>query len=267
VLELGPIAVIEEAQSVLQGRTASEPFLAWVKEGRKYDLGALLVTQQPGSIPVEILSQGDNWFVFHLLASADLVNLQRANAHFSDDILAALLNEPIPGHGAFWSSVGGSPYPVPIRVLSFEALYRVRDPEYTRERVPTFARELRAEFEQVLRDFGIASAEPEEPDRVAGGSAPEGVDLLLAIEEQVMIRALQADTRAMNRLQNAGMAWGSVKAIFLAELPPALTDRDDLAYRLVPKALNRLFGPEGWESFKHPQKGTTWVRALSTPEP
>ena len=131
----------------LQGRTASEPFLAWVKEGRKYDLGALLVTQQPGSIPVEILSQGDNWFVFHLLASADLVNLQRANAHFSDDILAALLNEPIPGHGAFWSSVGGSPYPVPIRVLSFDALYRVRDPEYTRERVPTFACELRAEFE------------------------------------------------------------------------------------------------------------------------
>jgi uncharacterized protein DUF87 len=51
------IAVIEEAQSVLNERAAAaEPFIAWVKEGRKYDLGAVLVTQQPGSIPDEILS-------------------------------------------------------------------------------------------------------------------------------------------------------------------------------------------------------------------
>jgi hypothetical protein len=55
------IAVVEEAQSVLnESASASEPYIAWVKEGRKYDLGALLITQQPGSIPVEILSQGDN---------------------------------------------------------------------------------------------------------------------------------------------------------------------------------------------------------------
>ena len=53
------IAVVEEAQSVLnENSTAAEPYIAWVKEGRKYDLGALLITQQPGSIPVEILSQG-----------------------------------------------------------------------------------------------------------------------------------------------------------------------------------------------------------------
>ena len=57
------IAVIEEAQAVLNERAAAaEPYIAWVKEGRKYDLGALLITQQPGSIPNEILSQGDNWF-------------------------------------------------------------------------------------------------------------------------------------------------------------------------------------------------------------
>lgn len=54
------IAVVEEAQSVLnENAPAAEPYVAWVKEGRKYDLGALLITQQPGSIPVEILSQGE----------------------------------------------------------------------------------------------------------------------------------------------------------------------------------------------------------------
>ena len=73
------IAVVEEAQSVL-GISASQgegPFISWVKEGRKYDLGAVLVTQQPGSIPAEILSQGDNWFIFHLLAEGDLRALRR----------------------------------------------------------------------------------------------------------------------------------------------------------------------------------------------
>ena len=94
------IAVIEEAQAVLNERAAgADPYLAWVKEGRKYDLGALLITQQPGSIPHEILSQGDNWFIFHLLSAGDLASAKRANAHFSDDLLSSLLNEPLPGQG------------------------------------------------------------------------------------------------------------------------------------------------------------------------
>jgi hypothetical protein len=57
------IAALEEAQSVLGGSSQRDdgPFVAWVKEGRKYDLGAVLITQQPGSIPGELLSQGDNF--------------------------------------------------------------------------------------------------------------------------------------------------------------------------------------------------------------
>ena len=96
----------------------------WVKEGRKYDLGTLLVTQQPGSISDEILSQGDNWFVFHLLSNRDLQVLKNANAHFSEDILSSLLNEPIPGNGVYWSSVPingiAKPYPVSFRASNFE---------------------------------------------------------------------------------------------------------------------------------------------------
>src|SRR5690606_33989106 len=126
-------AVIEEAQSVLDNSISGiNPYIEWVKEGRKYDLGAVLITQQPGSIPTEILSQGDNWFIFHLLSATDLINLKRANAHFSDDLLSSLLNEPIPGHGIFWSSVAGMSYPLPIRVLSFERMYSPQDPFYNR---------------------------------------------------------------------------------------------------------------------------------------
>jgi hypothetical protein len=119
------IAVIEEAQSVLREEKAGYgPYISWVKEGRKYDLGAVLITQQPGSISEEILSQGDNWFVFHLLSAEDLKALKRANAHYSDDILASLLNEPIEGQCVLWSSASRRPYPVSARILSFEDLYR-----------------------------------------------------------------------------------------------------------------------------------------------
>ena len=137
------IAVIEEAQSVLNNRSpAAEPYICWVKEGRKYDLGALLITQQPGSLPPEILSQGDNWFVLHLLSVTDLKTLQKANAYFSQDILCMLLNEPLTGHAVFWSSVCGKPYPVSLRVLCFEQAYSRLDPNYERASIPTFAASL-----------------------------------------------------------------------------------------------------------------------------
>ena len=110
------IAVIEEAQSVLSNTSASpeDPYVVWTKEGRKYDLGSVLVTQQPGSIDAELLSQGDNWFIFHLLSAQDLLSVKRANSHFSDDLLTSLLNEPIRGNGVFWSSAWERSYPIPF---------------------------------------------------------------------------------------------------------------------------------------------------------
>ncbi len=113
------IAVLEEAQSVI-GKSAKEdsPFVQWTKEGRKYELGSILITQQPGSIAPELLSQGDNFFAFHLLSAHDLKTLQYHNAHFSDDVLAHLLNEPIRGNAYFWASPH-QPFVLPARIRSF----------------------------------------------------------------------------------------------------------------------------------------------------
>jgi hypothetical protein len=118
------ITVIEEAQSVL-GRKLDEssPFVEWVKEGRKYDLGAILLTQQPGSLAPELLSQADNWFCFHLLSEADARTLGHFNAHFSDDVLAHLIGEPIAGNCFMWSAPH-QPFVLPVRIRSFESLYR-----------------------------------------------------------------------------------------------------------------------------------------------
>lgn len=116
------VAVIEEAQNVLSAekmRREDSPFVEWVKEGRKYNLGAIIVTQQPGAISDQLLSQGDNFFTLHLVSSVDLDALKRNNAHFSDDILSYILNEPIEGNAYFWSAPS-QPYVISSKLLSFE---------------------------------------------------------------------------------------------------------------------------------------------------
>jgi hypothetical protein len=264
------IAVVEEAQSVLHDRsTASEPYISWVKEGRKYDLGALLITQQPGSIPIDILSQGDNWFIFHLLSSTDLGNLQRANAHFSEDILSVLLNEPIPGQGVFWSSVGGTPYPVPLRVLSFEHLYAPLDPLYNRAAADTFSQVLKAKFLQVLEERldykGNVLAVAKETTLAENEAVTESIDAMAVYKERA-IEALRHNRVRMDEIRGYGLPWGVIIGIFKDELPDTLEDRHYIASNLVREALERIFGPEDetWFTFKGPgSKGgqTTWVKA------
>ena len=117
--------VLEEAHNVLSGpQKTPSSFVKLAKEGRKYGLGGIFITQQPGSIPTEIVSQGDNFFVFHLLSKTDLNALSKANAHYSDDIITQVLSEPIRGKSYVWTS--HQPFVVPVRVVNFE------DPEMTK---------------------------------------------------------------------------------------------------------------------------------------
>lgn len=118
------IVIIEEAQSVL-GRNLDEtsPFVEWVKEGRKYELGAILITQQPGSMAPELMSQADNWFCFHLLSEGDANTLGKYNSHFSNDVLSHLIAEPIRGNCFMWSAPH-QPFVLPVRIRSFEELFK-----------------------------------------------------------------------------------------------------------------------------------------------
>jgi len=282
------IAVVEEAQSVLgSGNSSGEgPYVTWVKEGRKYDLGAVLITQQPGSISGEILSQGDNWFVFHLLSSADLQALKRANAHFSDDLLSALLNEPIEGNGVFWSSAGGKSYPVPTRILSFETLYKTLDPEYNRNAVDSSAGVIRQRFAEA-----IGAAVPAHREKVAAAAvasstetaplfstassadavnaAPEAPDEPIDVFETYAssaIETLRKRTDLIERIRKNGLPWMGVQTELLNALPTVLDEqeRQKLSYRLVPRAMNELFGEEAWSRERRPSKSkaggyTTWL--------
>ena len=121
------ITVIEEAQRVLGAGRMDEtsPFVEWVKEGRKYDLGAVLVTQQPGAISGQLLSQVDNWFCFHLLSQGDAGVLGKYNSHFSNDILSHMIAEPIVGNCFMWSAPH-QPFVLPVKVRSFDAMYPLK---------------------------------------------------------------------------------------------------------------------------------------------
>ncbi len=269
------IAVVEEAQAVLgsTGSSGEGPYVSWVKEGRKYDLGAVLITQQPGSISGEILSQGDNWFAFHLLSASDLRAVKSANAHFSDDILSSLLNEPIPGHGVFWSSVGGKSYPIPIRVLSFEGQYQARDPRYDQPAADTAAVGLRQRFSNALasarRSVSVDDA-PNTSQAIVSTSLNEELEVdeeqdTLATYEAATIEAFKNDHDFLGRLKQYGIPWRGVQEQLKDSLPDVLSDRDKIAYQLVPKAMSALFGEQevGWTTEKRPSKSgskpTTWV--------
>ena len=270
------IAVVEEAQAVLgsTGSSGEGPYVAWVKEGRKYDLGAVLITQQPGAISSEILSQGDNWFAFHLLSAGDLRAIKSANAHFSDDILSSLLNEPIPGHGVFWSSVGGKSYPIPIRVLLFEGQYQARDQQYNKPAVQTAAATLRERFASALASARSSRASDEEKAdqkevvgtaHAAEETEPDEKQDALGTYEDATIKQFKADAEFLDRMRKFGVPWRGVQEQLKNALPDVLSDRDQIAYRLVPKAMTAVFGEQdtGWKTEKKPAKSgsgfTTWV--------
>lgn len=292
------LAVVEEAQSVLGGSAGSSgegPYVAWVKEGRKYDLGAVLITQQPGSITHEILSQGDKWFIFHLLSAGDLKAVKNVNAHFSDDILSTLLNEPIPGHGVFWSSVGGKSYPIPLRVLSFEQAHKAIDLTFNKPAVNTFARTLKTKFSAAMNAAhaatpvvvvapkvmdtdaapeGLAYGEAEGDGGFGvegGGEAetPVAIDTppdVLATYTAAAIHTVKGNVELIGRIKSEkGIPWMGVQTPLKEALPDVLDDQErrDIAFRLVPRFLDEVIGQKKWRTEKRPKASgsgaTTWI--------
>ena len=275
------IAVLEEAQSILAGSGNRDdgPFVSWVKEGRKYDLGALLITQQPGSIPTEIVSQGDNFFVFHLLAEGDLTALKRANAHFSGDLLAALLNEPLVGHGVFWSSAPGTdehakPYPLSVRVLDFNQAHQLLDSGYQGKSIDNYAIMLRRRFasavsaaiQQASPTVG-ADANAEETD-----APPESVDADAAYRAAA-ITQLRVDPDFQHEIKSKGMwLWRVAQRLRRYGPGDEILGEDEgfnWGLSVVEQAMTEIFGRDGFRREYRDYKGRSlvWVTATPTEAP
>jgi uncharacterized protein DUF87 len=288
------IAVIEEAQSVLGdvSKQTEDPYVVWTKEGRKYDLGSMLVTQQPGSIDSNLLSQGDNWFIFHLLSAVDLAGVKRANSHFSDDLLSSLLNEPIIGNGVFWSGVptaqtspsreaaaagqdstAGLAYPLPFRPLAFEKIYKALDPDYGAPAAPTWAAKLRRRLANVISERAdIIHAHADETvvadadeARESGGEDPGAVIDIMATRTALAIEKVKSDPKIMSQLKSdRGCTWMNVQKALEQALPIDWNERGDIAHDLVARFMNEVFGKNQWHVDRRPgvadpTKRTAWL--------
>jgi len=164
------IAVFEEAQNVLNRDAVKEGrsyFVRWAKEGRKYRLGLIYVTQQPGAIAEEIVSQTDNFFVMHLLGKGDIDALRRANPHYDGVISEFLSKETIVGNTYIYSAPK-QPYVFPCKVLEFQES-TVQDLIRQEEFQPrTSVNEEMSELEESLNGIINNTSTSEEESRIIG---------------------------------------------------------------------------------------------------
>lgn len=84
-------------------------------------------------------------------------------------------------------------------------------------------------------------------------------------DEVVAIEAFAADHQLINKLQNNGVPWRGVQERLKEALPEHLNDRNNVAYKLVPKAMDIVFGEQNtvWKTEKRTSKSgkghTTWI--------
>lgn len=117
------VIFVEEAQNVLSDefvRSNANPFVRIAKEGRKFGLGLVAITQRPSAISEEIRTQAENFFAFHMGNSDDIKALVKSNINYDGVIANFIQRETIPGNLYMVSS--DQAFALPVRVNEFEKL-------------------------------------------------------------------------------------------------------------------------------------------------
>jgi DNA helicase HerA-like ATPase len=117
------VIFVEEAQNVLSDefvRSNANPFVRVAKEGRKFGLGLVAITQRPSAISEEIRTQAENFFAFHMGNSDDIKALIKSNINYDGVIANFIQRETIPGNLYMVSS--DQAFALPVRVDEFEKL-------------------------------------------------------------------------------------------------------------------------------------------------
>ena len=98
---INTVIFVEEAQNVLSEefvRSNANPFVRVAKEGRKFGLGLVAITQRPSAISEEIRTQAENFFAFHMGNSDDIKALIKSNINYDGVIADFIQRETIPGN-------------------------------------------------------------------------------------------------------------------------------------------------------------------------
>jgi len=118
---INSVIFVEEAQNVLSYelvKATANPFVKTAKEGRKFGIGIVAITQRPSAISEEIRTQAENFFAFHLGNSDDIKALTKSNVNYEGVIANFIQRETIPGNLYMVSSEQA--FALPIRVKLFE---------------------------------------------------------------------------------------------------------------------------------------------------
>lgn len=119
------VIFVEEAQNVLSEefvKSNANPFVRVAKEGRKFGLGLVAITQRPSAISEEIRTQAENFFAFHMGNSDDIKALIKSNINYDGVISNFIQRETIPGNLYMVSS--DQAFALPVRVNEFEILVK-----------------------------------------------------------------------------------------------------------------------------------------------
>lgn len=119
------IVCVEEAQNVLSDefvKSNANPFVRVAKEGRKFGLGVIAITQRPSAISDEIRTQAENFFAFYMGNTDDIRALVKSNINYDGVISKFIQTETIPGNLYMVSS--NQSFALPLRVMNFEKLVR-----------------------------------------------------------------------------------------------------------------------------------------------
>ncbi|OJJ19786.1 hypothetical protein BI308_21340 [Roseofilum reptotaenium AO1-A] len=117
------VIFVEEAQNVLSEefvRSNANPFVRVAKEGRKFGLGLVAITQRPSAISEEIRTQAENFFALHMGNSDDIKALIKSNINYDGVIASFIQKETIAGNLYMVSS--DQAFALPVRVTEFEKL-------------------------------------------------------------------------------------------------------------------------------------------------
>jgi len=117
------VIFVEEAQNVLSDelvKSEANPFVRCAKEGRKFGLGMVAITQRPSAISEEIRTQAENFFSFYMGNSDDIRALIKSSIHYDGVVSSFLQTETIPGN--LYMVTSDRSFAVPVRVLEFEKL-------------------------------------------------------------------------------------------------------------------------------------------------
>jgi DNA helicase HerA-like ATPase len=121
------VIFVEEAQNVLSQefvRSNANPFVRVAKEGRKFGLGLVAVTQRPSAISDEIRTQAENFFALHMGNSDDIKALIKSNINYDGVIADFIQRETIAGNLYMVSS--DQAFALPVRVTEFEKLVETK---------------------------------------------------------------------------------------------------------------------------------------------